>query len=38
MRDFVLRAKIPREAIDPNEAAVPPLRTKAREEQRRGYL
>ena len=37
VRDFVLRAKILREAIDRNEAAVAALPTKAREE-RRGYL
>jgi hypothetical protein len=38
VRDFVLRAKILREAIDRNEAAVAALPTEAREEQRRAYL
>jgi hypothetical protein len=38
VRDFVLRAKILREAIDRNEAAVAALPTEAREEQRQGYL
>jgi hypothetical protein len=38
VRDFVLRAKILREAIDRNETAVAALPTEAREEQRRGYL
>jgi hypothetical protein len=38
VRDFVLRAKILREAIDRNEAAVAALPTEAREEQRLGYL
>src|SRR5918994_1752693 len=38
VRDFVLRAKILREAIDRNEAAVAALPTEAREEQRRDYL
>jgi hypothetical protein len=38
VRDFVLRAKILREAIERNEAAVAALPTEAREEQRRGYL
>ena len=38
VRDFVLRAKILREAIDRNEAAVAALPAEAREEQRRGYL
>jgi hypothetical protein len=38
VRDFVLRAKILREAVDRNEAAVAALPTEAREEQRRDYL
>jgi hypothetical protein len=38
VRDFILRAKILREAIDRNEAAVAALPTEAREEQRQGYL
>jgi hypothetical protein len=38
VRDFVLRAKILREAIDRNEAAVAALPTEASEEQRRAYL
>ena len=38
VRDFVLRAKILREAIDRNETAVAALPTEAREEQRQGYL
>jgi hypothetical protein len=38
VRDFVLRAKILREAIDRNEAAVAALPTEGREEQRRDYL
>jgi hypothetical protein len=38
VRDFVLRAKILREAIERNEAAVSALPTQAREEQRRAYL
>jgi hypothetical protein len=38
VRDFVLRAKILREAIKRNEAAVSALPTEAHEEQRRDYL
>jgi hypothetical protein len=38
VRDFVLRAKILREAIEWNEAAVSALPPQAREEQRRAYL
>jgi hypothetical protein len=38
VRDFVLRAKILREAIERNEAAVSALPTQAREEERLGYL
>jgi hypothetical protein len=38
VRDFVLRAKILREAVDRNEAAAAALDTEAREEQRRGHL
>jgi hypothetical protein len=38
VRDFVLRAKILRDAIDRNEAAVAALPRGAREEQRQGYL
>ena len=38
VRDFVVRAKILREAIDRNETAVAALPTEAREEQRQGYL
>jgi len=38
VRDFVLRAKILREAIVRNETAVAALPAEAREEQRRGYL
>jgi hypothetical protein len=38
VRDFVLRAKILREAIDRNEAAVAALPAEAREEQRQDYL
>ena len=38
VRDFVVRAKILREAVDRNEAAAAALPTEAREEQRRGHL
>jgi hypothetical protein len=38
VRDFVLRAKILREAIDRNEAAVAALPAEAHEEQRQDYL
>jgi hypothetical protein len=38
VRDFVLRAKILREAVHRNEAAVAALPPDAREEQRQGYL
>jgi hypothetical protein len=38
VRDFVLRAKILREAIERNEAAVAALPTEVREERRRDYL
>jgi hypothetical protein len=38
VRDFVVRAKILREAIDRNEAAVSALPTEAREGKRQGYL
>src|ERR671918_2642281 len=38
VRDFVLRAKILRDAVAQNDAALAALPTKAREEQRQGYL
>jgi hypothetical protein len=38
VRDFVLRAKILREAVDRNEAAAAALPAEANEEQRRGHL
>jgi hypothetical protein len=38
VRDFVVRAKILREAVDRNEAAVAALPAEAREEQRQDYL
>jgi hypothetical protein len=38
VRDFVLRAKILREAVDRNEAAAAALGAEANEEQRRGHL
>jgi hypothetical protein len=38
VRDFVLRAKILREAVDRNKAAAAALPTEASEEQRRGHL
>jgi hypothetical protein len=38
VRDFILRAKILREAVDRNEAEAAALPTEASEEQRRGHL
>ncbi len=38
VRDFVVRAKILREAVDRNEAAAAALPTQAREQQRRDHL